>query len=528
MYLYNVKLKLEVSEKITQTAAKYGYLDAFYSRDLFVLLFKAGSGLPSDQQISKLVSKYARKGRALGMSESRMGLVLRKRKISMSNLSTGSLFRAAVVSSMSPMERFEALLVLLRKAARKTTQIQCATCTHVRQCKFAKKYMHSAAGSIAVAIDRDYASLIHTDCPARPDLDLTNAVYAAESAFLNKTDAELDALFAKMNQFANSVTEDEDDEDGDDADKVNTDNLPVYAVGDGSLSQLSKESSITGQNKFSIMSDMVDKLKISDLILYEFARKLTGAISTSLKGKFKPKAPKPKEKIIEQMQETRDIVKAVSSEFAQGDDILDLKIAKKELSIREDVGTQDKPQLLVLLVDTSGSMMGSVFSEKLMETGVITRAQVASIFSTALISHVVSEKGEVLFSTFDATTTTPYIVKDKATEANCLNRISLTTYDGHSTNLDLALRISTDYVKAAEKKYSEAEILVITDMDTSISDTTIALISEKGAVPINCLDIKPEDRDFGNARTMLKKLAKNYTKLNYNELDPKKIVSVLK
>lgn len=109
-----------------------------------------------------------------------------------------------------------------------------------------------------------------------------------------------------------------------------------------------------------------------------------------------------------------------------------------------------------------------------------------------------------------------------------ISMLKLQSFSGGGTDLDQALKMLEAYIRNSAGRYSDAEILVITDMDTSIAPDVEKLFVGKTAVPINCLDVKPEPGSYGNARDVLKKICRNYCKINFNELDPKRIVSVLK
>lgn len=526
MYLYRVKIKAEIVSQITEQAKRYGYGDMFMARDLFVFTVRAGTKLPTEKRISELVTLYLQR-RIAGMSKDRLGLLLRKRKMLLADLGKSAIFKAAIVSDPSPLVQFTNLLLMMKKGSVKVQQAICATCKHGKNCNFAKKYSASMGSSISAITDPDYASLVHADCPARPDLDLGNSAYAAMQLMQGKTTKELEEMFKQqqeMRELMEAAGGQLTDGEPVDPDK----DIPIVPLGDGSLTVDGNTSEFNGQRVFRTIDTLVDSIKIADLVIYEFARNLSKALTSSYKGKYTPKTPKSLEKHIDQMQETKDVVNALPSELGSDSDILDAKIAKKTVAIRENIGREEKPQLFVLLIDASGSMLAATCQSAILNAPIITRAQIASIFGEAIIKHVIGDKGEVLLSFFDVSTTTPYIIKDKLTQDHGVSMLQLQSFCGGGTDLNQALKLTEAYIRGSAKEYSDAEILVITDMDTSISAEIKALFVGKDKVPLNCLDVKPEATDYGNARTVLKEICRNYCKLNFNELDPKKIVSVLK
>lgn len=230
--------------------------------------------------------------------------------------------------------------------------------------------------------------------------------------------------------------------------------------------------------------DMAGRLMTKDLLVFRLAQVLELGIASS-KDMKKVKADDPNDHMTTgTMDEVKDVVHASPVDLVQDEDLLNKKIACKELQVKKYEASKAKKQLLHVMLDVSGSMSAEMWAP-------MTRADVARSVVMAMLSRVVN-KGDRLFLRPYTGAPGPLHRAFNVDEVRALGqKLRDWRFDGGGTRThDAIMQAIHDIQNAADPMIDRAEILVITDGTDTLHVDEIN--KAKGKIKIHFLLITEE------------------------------------
>ena len=545
MRIIRTKLKSDVKDFLKSFCIRYGVGDVTFVHDVFSLVKNKGHGLPDQQRVDKMANYYANKNGVIPLVAKAM---INKRKQILNGMAHTAMFQnyAKGASTLTPMEFTETLLSSFQKLHKKIRQSQCMTCHLLNNCDFGKQY-GTIIRNITSVIDPDYHKKVNPSCPHAPEIDFANQMANATNfvngvaspdgaislqaanthtavAGGNSMSPPPDAIvpqeemLAMIEQEELAINElmaaDSNLEDVEEDPDSNFLGIPIYSAGKGGFKYDARK---TGQNR--ILDDkIIDRLKISHLLLYQLSKKLGNMLDKSKKGQYKPVDIMTKDRKDREIVSISEAPKAVIREHAESNEVFDAKLAKKQLIKKQHTEPAAKRQLLYTLLDESSSM--SSYAGMGGAMGYVTRAALAASFMIALSRRVCDDKGMIFHRGFTWGVSELRVCKTKEQHTELERNIAESAFSGGGTNIYNALKVVYEDITSHKDEISKAEILIITDAcDQFSTDQAKDLRTWFAKVPLNVLDcVGGEDEEnSGGAAEDLKSCSDNYFKV-----DPKK------
>ena len=205
-----------------------------------------------------------------------------------------------------------------------------------------------------------------------------------------------------------------------------------------------------------------NNLQSRDLIIFKLAQVLKSKIG---KGKGKQRvASQTPEKITVEQAGFEQAAKALSIEHAD-DALFEKRGAVKELGIKRYEKVVEKPQLLYILLDTSGSMRSS--------DGTWNRCDAATAFCLALLSKVVERGDQLALQFFSGGVGPLQWAKDRKSASMVAKYVRDCNYNGDATCLHDSILCAAGEIKQAKDELRGADLLVITDGDAPVDETVV-------------------------------------------------------
>lgn len=542
MRVIRVKLKSDVRAFLEGFCKRYGISDKNFVEDVYATVRTRGHGLPDKARAERLANYFAT---AKKTSPIVTKALINKRIQVLREMIKTAVFQNFVAghSTLNDMEFTESLLAGFKKLHEKIRQSQCLTCMYMSQCDFGKQY-GSKVRDITVVIDPDYSKKVHADCPQSPQIELVNQIGAATS-FVNgladDPDAQASMLAASTSkqgvalpvedQDATGITKDEMEamlnaeeqaikaqiQADTDIEKLGADEEDyMSSIRNDNAGKMSKhyDARHTGGQAVILDEANINRLKVSQLMIYELSMKLESMLAKHKKGAFKNTDNLTKERKQENIKSVNDVSKLLPNQHAQDEDVFDVKLVKKQLIKKQQQEPSSKRQLLYILVDVSSSMKSNVGLSKAM--GFVTRAALAASFSLALSRRVCDDGGILFARTFtgDAGPLKSCRKKDEHTEferwmADC-------AFNGGGTDIFAALHAAHHDITTNKGEISKAEILIITDACDTFDDGQIIQLRKMfDDVALNTLDVTAGDaKNLVNAAKQLNELSDAYMKVD--------------
>jgi uncharacterized protein with von Willebrand factor type A (vWA) domain len=554
MRIIRLKLQKKVEEYISLLPRRFKMTDAMFIQDVYAIVKLRGNGLPDDARVEKIAEHYS-KGRKVGITITR--IMVKKRKQILKSLSSTALFSSFVkgVLKENELEFTEKLLLTFRKLHRKLRQAQCLSCVFISQCEFGKQYS-AKVRNIGIVVDPDYQRKVHQDCPSLPEIEFSNEIFKA-AQFANSMAQESNAtamknavghgeknpLFPgpenltpeeiKEVQESEQKAQEESEEfrldelsSREDEDDEEEEFIAPIPSSEGSRFNEAYSTSHSGGQGVILDDSLIDRIKMSSLIIYELSQKLEMLLHRKSKLKFKPTEELTRERTTSQIRALTDIPKVIPSQHALPDEVFERKLVKKELvKVQQQENPKLKKQLLFVLIDSSGSMtssagLGGIF-------GFVTRGALAATFSLALSKRTRDDKGILYIRFFEGKPDKLLSCRTIEEFRNLEDLISECAFDGFSTNIPSAIRTAVADIRAAKDELSKAEILMITDAGDHISPSVQEELRKLlGEIPLNILDVSG-DALSGGATQVLKELSDNYLKVEPGQTTLEKIVNLV-
>jgi hypothetical protein len=545
MRVIRLKLSKDVSTFLETYCERYAIADLPFVEDVYALVRLKGNGLPDNARKLKLAEHYAKSEKLIPVV---VQAAINKRVQVLRSMATTAVFQfhANGQSSVDDMEFTESLLQSFQKMHLKLRQSQCLTCHLLSQCDFGKQYSEKVK-DITQVIDPEYDKKVHSDCPHEPEIEYQQqignasgfinslgttqgaltlqmvnqqAVTGGAPAYMTPPSApllppaalkqmlqwEAEALRAKL-AFDSDMEKFEDDEDFDST---------VVNNGFGKNVNYYNVRHIGGTTVF-LNSQLIDKIKMEQLCIYQIAMKLETALAKNKKGAFKPTEELSKDRKQTNIKSINDVSKVQKRELAEDDQVFDAKLRKKALTKVQQIAPSGRKQLLYLLIDFSGSMQSYAGMSNIL--GFVNRAALAASFCIALSRRVCDDKGMLFARGFAGGVSelrecrTPDQFRSlEAWIADC-------AFNGGSTNIYNSLKTVRDDIANSRGEISKAEILLITDAQDSFGSSQVGeMRAWFEDIPLNVLDVVGGDSTYlCSAAESLKSLSDNYLKV-----DPKK------
>ncbi len=548
MRIIRLKLQPAVREVLEEITNRYSIEDTGFTEDLFSLFRFRGAGLPTDERLEQISEVYAKETKQF------RGVVMmhmRKRRHTLTELSRLSLFKSLCIDSEDePTVAVTRILQVFREFSRKRRQATCMSCHLRSKCDFGKQYGEVAADASRV-IDPNYKTKVHEDCPDLPKIEASNQLYEELQKLkqMNPTTAQGQAM-AKLTtggeQFMEAVVkaaeafegdssfseerdgyQQEDDDLEDQAENANP-NFDGAPAGKGN----SGPGTHAGKHFAKVNEDFVRNLSAKSLQLFEMGRKLDEMLKAELGDKFKPTPEIANREQQKKIQESNEVTRVHSSQFALDDDHFDAKLVKRDMDVRTYEKPETKKHLLYVIIDESGSMNGAICDGN--RYSFLTRMQVSNTLTGALCKRI-GDDGGMMFVRYFSDNPGPMMQARKKNEFPVLlHDIINSDGNGGGTRIIRALQQAHADITTSADLISKAEILLVSDMDDSFSPQDIAWIQQNlaktavGNVPLNVLNVNAHGGSYGNAHDVLPKIANKYMQVNPKSLDLEGIVELVK
>ncbi len=544
-------------ESLNEISLQYSIEDSGFAEDLFALFRLKGQGLPSDERLEVMADVYASKSgimRGIGLMH------MRKRKHTLSELTKLALFKSLCLDSeKEPHVAVRRLLQVFRDFSRKRRQAACLSCQFRPKCDFGKQYGDVAADHTRV-IDPNFASKVHPACPDLPTISGINHMYEEMMKFQQMNSgtaqgqavgaltqggeeylAELDKMIAEFEQNK-EFNEEEDtdlDEDtvdlnyGGDKEDEAENRVPDIGQSGAGKGGPNQPGTYTGKHFAKVSENFVKNLSTASLQLFDLGRRLDEMLKAEIGDKYKPTPEISREQRDKRLTESSEVAKVHSGEHARGDDHFDMKLVKHDLTVHSFAKPEQKKHLLYVLIDESGSMNGQICDGN--SHSFLTRGQVACTLAGALCKRIGDDGGMMFLRFFSDGPGHLQSARKKHEFDTMLHRVVNADINGGGTSIMSALRRAHADITSAADEVAKAEILLISDMDDNFSDNDIKWItsafdktSPVGKVPLNVLNVNSHGGQYGNAHTVLPKVAAKYLQVNSKSLDIEGIVELVK
>jgi len=545
-------IRLKINSAVT---ARLGFInrelkvnDEHLVQDLFALIRLKGHGLPSQKRLDFLIKVLAAQPKQTSLTA---GIYLKKRAQTMKEISHLPYF-ASLSALTDSVYATDKLIQNMRKLGIKVRQSQCSACQHKTNCDFGKQYVN-AVTDITKVVDPDFAKKAHPDCPHIPEMDLVNTLNDAAKLMASLYDpSNQQAAQALMNQLKKDSQhqssygnrrEPVDDEAIQKSAQLQGLTDPAAAQADDSVSHEEKDfipttvsgkihgggydAQFTAEYYVKMQEKMIESLLQVGVEIFNIGRVLDSILGQQDSKLLQETREVSETRQQDLMRSASDVTKAEKMQHALPSDVLDAKIAKKQLVVDREQKPQGKKHLLYLLVDASGSMRTQFLSNP---NSLMSRASLASVLMISLMKKIEKEKGIVYIRYFTGSVGPLISVHSMQDFKSAIKKISDCNFDGGSTNIKGALQTATRDIAQAQDEIRKAEVLLVTDCDDSI---TLSKTDLQGA-KLNVLDVSGTTHTAADhlrygasaASAVLKQIADNYYKADERSLNLKTMVNL--
>lgn len=524
MRIYRVALKNKKLRAYLRDLSRiYRIPDVGFVEDLFCFVRASGAVPDLNEAFIESLRKEA-EVQAAGLKLSSVGIKLMASK-------RRSLFRRIMQSPIGlaamklkdPLEAVRRILTINESISEKLAASTCRACKLLNYCNLGKKYGKRVRNILTVFNLAESQDDIHPDCPHRAKfsesqermrevLDLL-----AQMSALPKLGAGKAVSFnpdtgnpekGSGPQIPASSTEEPNSLSDEDIQAILSDNdlavqegqinayidedvpqlsSPNFSAGDPSCCYRTSHSSGASM---SMLESEIDKLSKSDIDLFFLAKVISESLAQLESRELKDTASVTNHSRQREIRQISEVTKAPPSVQALPDDMLDAKIARKDLQVTRHRDREKKRFLRYIVLDTSLSMdsvMCQIFGT------FFSRSAVASAFVLALIERA-EVNGDILYlRPFEACPGSLYIAEDTDGYEVLRRFISGCAYNGAGTDIFSALQVAHNDITSADARspLSGAQITLMTDgICHRIADKKNAALMKQWFenIPLNTLD----------------------------------------
>lgn len=547
MRIVRYKMKKE-TRTLLDEAARMHKIETTLAYDLYALLRQQGKGLPTEARIAKMAKSAAAKSNG-DLTAPTASMLMRKRRQQLKSMIATVVFKT-LSKRKDSIEALRLFVFNFQLLHQKVRQAECVTCKLMSNCEFGKQYS-GVVRDIRRVLDPDYAKKAHADCPSLPEIESTNQLASAADAFAklcrqgalnqlaqnlgsdpNPAAAELGANnpkkeiadVTKAQEAAEAEGEPAQDDDTTEM-EMEENNDEMYASSFGSdQAHLggTYRGSHTG-NDFIIQQQLIQRLLVSNLVLFDLGKKFGMALSASKKGKFSPTSKIDKSTTQRNIERVSDVTKLQASQHGLPKEVFDAKLEKRELVKRQDMTQKDKKKLLYLILDVSGSMSGWLGDQN--PNKILTRGALAATLMISLVSHVEADGGIVFLRFFADSASNLITARTKEEFERLSYLIANSSFRGGGTDILNTLGHAVKDIQRAKDEIHDAEILAVTDCEDTF-DVNSVRATIKGQ-EFNVLDVSGGQFVSHGASGQLKACANNYYKADEKAVDVDKIVAIV-
>jgi len=229
-----------------------------------------------------------------------------------------------------------------------------------------------------------------------------------------------------------------------------------------------------------------------NLLVFQLARLIEGAVSSSRKETHQVRSADD-DYDATMMQDTMDIADALPTELGDPD-LIDKKVATKEVQVIKYKEEDDKKQLLHVMVDASMSMADDGFRigscNRLPNANYIfTNAEIAKAVTLGMMMVAYKEDRIFFMRSFAGAPGDLHGAQDKSEIKKVMRYLNTLTFSGPSTKINKAMIQAIEDISTVPD-LDKAEVLVITDAEGSIPDADVIKdLKKKHGVKINMLQV---------------------------------------
>jgi uncharacterized protein with von Willebrand factor type A (vWA) domain len=544
MRIIRVKLSNEVRELLAEYAHQYLVSDSGLIEDIYALVRLRGNGLPSFERLDLLSEAFAKSNK---LPIFHVKLLMRKRRQCLVQIAQLPYFMT-LSRGDNPFEAVDHLLFKFRTLYYKMRQAQCLTCNLYSRCDFGKQY-GGITRDITLMIDPDFSKKVHPECPLLPQIDLLNQLYEAAShlsqiaqpqqggfftkllsifgkkylsqaltSFLGSLQSSLDRE-SKLLEEAVSLTEDNAESD---LDVEEAEEEFGLTSGRGAGKETVYDTHNVGGSLIQLTDAYIEELRTAHLQIWELARNFERLLDVFKKDEFKPTRVTSQDRITAQIKNLGEIAQLKPSQYALPEAIFEGKMIRKALIKKQHQKPETKKQLLYILCDTSGSMLGWTSSKA--RRFFYTRAVLAASFIIALVRRVRDDGGMLFFRFYSGAPASLISARVKSDFDDLEKVIEANSFDGGSTNILAALRAAVTDISSAQDEISRSEILLITDCEDFLDPGDVTKLL--GNIKLDVLDVAGHSQMMACAEA-LKAVAQSYYKVDEQAVDLNKIVNLV-
>jgi len=470
MRIVKGKITEEAISRLEKSARDYKMpLDVLC--DLAMLIHNKGAGVPSSQQLEDFVAEPVNKVSALE------GMLLRKRRLYLYNMSNRVLFKLIAHRNGSSLENLELMLMSLARINSRFIQSSCSTCAINASCQFYAKWKETFLNIEQSILSDEQLSLVPSECPYRETIE-ANCNLEKSMTIIDEA-AKLDYATSKLlnmpepPQSVKELTEEDDPEEGELEGGIAVSNnggveiseednkyLTNYMRAKGAYNNNGVGASGGVGNIDASNEGWIVKLQNSDLKLFEIALKFEIELNKGLEKEDRKDAQHVSDdKNTRQIERISEASGAVLSEQALPDEVFLDKAVKKELNASKWEEKHKERQLLYILLDVSGSMCATVGAGLRLPA-----VSLAKILTKALLRRLARKEGFAMSRLFGGKVYNLVIADSKESFQGLEDSISRRLFNDGSTNLPAALEVAiADLKNPPHKNMEKTELLIITD-----------------------------------------------------------------
>lgn len=513
MRLLDYTFEKPVEKYVEQLRRQYNIPDVGYLFDVLALLHLKGKGVPTAQDVLKLIDEESKRCK---ISKPVLSAVYKKRRHTLATLTKSPMFYA-LATLPDTTTALSRLLAILNRAFESVQKAQCATCQLLSDCPLGLKYVNNTSDIKLVV---DYKVKAHKECPERPNEDVTEdmqkALEAINELFKNAADGKLaNAFDTNGKPMGTDIGE---------RDKKNAEKALKAAQEE--MEQLSgNEAGKTGWCDFKFdhalpvfaNEKLITTAAGSAKLLFELSQKFELALESAQSKLFQKTPLLAENQEHNVIESAADMTKLLPNQHALPEDIYDKKLANKSLIKQQKLEQKPHKQLLYFLLDASGSMRSPM---KRGGAYAFTPATISQAFILALARKMKKQGDVVYFRWFDYGQSALKSAQNPLEYDAFESDVFACNYNGGGTNIEGAVMTALNDISAAsELQLQRAEILLITDCADNVNAK--GLIQAKNKIALHTLDIG-DDKD---EHRQLKEASDTYFKLDADSFDVTKTVN---
>lgn len=472
MRITNTKIPRKAQILLSTFASRYLFADLGLIEDVYSLIYNKGSGLPTDEKVSRMIKYAAGK---LGRSPILLGALIRKRVYVLRKLIQSGMFKLAC--SGDPFTGTGRLLMELRRVWRIVQASKCLSCNLYAQCQLGQEYGKDIDHILKLNLTT-WQTLIHPNCPFVPDMSVLEQMrQAVEADAVARTeDPEVSGEFTPA---LSSVPTTDDSEElpqdvGQDSYAVE---VPIGA--DTSNQPHTGMDDTTSYVDFEVPDHAWQsyQLAIPDLIFSTLEDQISQALTLPNIGTHQESAMPSEQSRPKPISNVTDLTRLAPNQHGLPEEIFEAKLIQRSL-VKQQPFSGGKRPLVYILLDTSGSMGMGVQGKLiplLKACKSYTHSKFAKLICRSICRRMIRDKGYVFFRGFSGSPSNLISARTKEEIEALMEHITSCFFNGAETNIAPALNLAMQDIAHSRKELSKAEVLLITDSEDRFEEKVLVI-----------------------------------------------------